>query len=267
MDGKQARRTGSSSSLGQFFDHGCDAITTVCEMMKVSASLRFGNTAASFCFIFFTCTGFLLTAYQEFVTHTFYLGYLNAPTEGVLLLVTAQISVGLWPSLHPWIENKFVFWGYLVLGGWTQAYCIFDVVNQSIKDKTGEKGRRAIIGIIPGVISVGIFIGLLWFDQGLVTNLCFTMAAGFVLVYQAQQVIVAHVIGASAKTFFNAAVVIAWLVAIGGFFGVSVAGFASYWHFALIVEIALVLIWDTMVIVGLARGLQIPVFTLPKKAQ
>lgn len=26
MDGKQARRTGSSSPLGQLFDHGCDAL-------------------------------------------------------------------------------------------------------------------------------------------------------------------------------------------------------------------------------------------------
>lgn len=28
VDGKQARRTGASSPLGQLFDHGCDAITT-----------------------------------------------------------------------------------------------------------------------------------------------------------------------------------------------------------------------------------------------
>ena len=28
IDGKQARRTGTSSPLGEYFDHGCDAITT-----------------------------------------------------------------------------------------------------------------------------------------------------------------------------------------------------------------------------------------------
>ena len=28
VDGKQARRTGSSSPLGQLFDHGCDAMST-----------------------------------------------------------------------------------------------------------------------------------------------------------------------------------------------------------------------------------------------
>ena len=27
-DGKQARRTGNSSSLGELFDHGCDAVST-----------------------------------------------------------------------------------------------------------------------------------------------------------------------------------------------------------------------------------------------
>ena len=29
IDGKQARRTGSSSPLGELFDHGCDAVSTV----------------------------------------------------------------------------------------------------------------------------------------------------------------------------------------------------------------------------------------------
>ena len=29
LDGKQARRTGSSSPLGELFDHGCDALTTI----------------------------------------------------------------------------------------------------------------------------------------------------------------------------------------------------------------------------------------------
>ncbi len=28
MDGKQARRTGTSSPLGMMFDHGCDALVT-----------------------------------------------------------------------------------------------------------------------------------------------------------------------------------------------------------------------------------------------
>lgn len=29
LDGKQARRTGSSSSFGELFDHGCDAVSAI----------------------------------------------------------------------------------------------------------------------------------------------------------------------------------------------------------------------------------------------
>ena len=29
IDGKQARRTGSSTPLGELFDHGCDSMSTV----------------------------------------------------------------------------------------------------------------------------------------------------------------------------------------------------------------------------------------------
>lgn len=35
IDGKQARRTGMASALGEMFDHGCDAINT-----SVSCILR-----------------------------------------------------------------------------------------------------------------------------------------------------------------------------------------------------------------------------------
>jgi phosphatidylglycerophosphate synthase len=41
VDGKQARRTGSSSPLGQLFDHGCDAINN-----------------GLYCFFYFQCMQF-----------------------------------------------------------------------------------------------------------------------------------------------------------------------------------------------------------------
>ena len=39
IDGKQARRTGMASALGEMFDHGCDAINT-------SVSVNAGVTAS-----------------------------------------------------------------------------------------------------------------------------------------------------------------------------------------------------------------------------
>ena len=39
LDGKQARRTGSSSSLGQLFDHGCDSFSWAFMTMAVVSFL------------------------------------------------------------------------------------------------------------------------------------------------------------------------------------------------------------------------------------
>ena len=39
IDGKQARRTGSSGPLGQLFDHGCDAITNSVALVGFAQSM------------------------------------------------------------------------------------------------------------------------------------------------------------------------------------------------------------------------------------
>lgn len=39
FDGKQARRTGTSSPLGQLFDHGCDALSVNLLLANIGASL------------------------------------------------------------------------------------------------------------------------------------------------------------------------------------------------------------------------------------
>lgn len=39
FDGKQARRTGTSSPLGQLFDHGCDALSVNLLLASIGASL------------------------------------------------------------------------------------------------------------------------------------------------------------------------------------------------------------------------------------
>ncbi|KAK9792253.1 hypothetical protein WJX73_008786 [Symbiochloris irregularis] len=44
IDGKQARRTQSSSPLGQLFDHGCDALAVHLLLTTVACSLNLGGT-------------------------------------------------------------------------------------------------------------------------------------------------------------------------------------------------------------------------------
>jgi phosphatidylglycerophosphate synthase len=59
LDGKQARRTGSSSVLGELFDHGCDAVVSlllaiiICHVCSYGASIATG-ICISFQFGIFT---------------------------------------------------------------------------------------------------------------------------------------------------------------------------------------------------------------------
>jgi hypothetical protein len=76
------------------------------------------------------------------------------------------------------------------------------------------------------------------------------MTTGLVLVYGIA-VIVTHVIGAKSRVFWNHLD--------------KGPGFPTCWHFCLLVVSMLVLGWKVLVIRGLGKQLEIPVFTPPKK--
>lgn len=48
VDGKQARKTGSSSPLGMLFDHGCDTTTTWVIGLMVANAMQIGNGVVLF---------------------------------------------------------------------------------------------------------------------------------------------------------------------------------------------------------------------------
>ncbi|NXF48138.1 CHPT1 Cholinephosphotransferase, partial [Oceanites oceanicus] len=52
IDGKQARRTNSTSPLGELFDHGCDSISTVFVVLGSCIAIRLGTNPD---WLFFCC--------------------------------------------------------------------------------------------------------------------------------------------------------------------------------------------------------------------
>ncbi|XP_020254640.1 choline/ethanolaminephosphotransferase 2-like [Asparagus officinalis] len=84
VDGKQARRTSSSSPLGELFDHGCDALACTFE------TLAFGSTAmcgrSTFWFWVISAVPFYLATWEHFFTNTLILPVVNGPTEGLMLI-------------------------------------------------------------------------------------------------------------------------------------------------------------------------------------
>jgi|AntRauTorckE5430_2_1112549.scaffolds.fasta_scaffold07156_1 ethanolaminephosphotransferase len=96
MDGKQARKTGSSSPLGLLFDHGLDAwnvivgtVNTLC-ILAIASNDFFCLAAVSFS----TAAAFYVATWEEYHTHKMLLPIINGPTEGVL--VTAALSFTSW---------------------------------------------------------------------------------------------------------------------------------------------------------------------------
>ena len=69
VDGKQARRTGSSTPLGELFDHGCDAISMVVVINGAAVALKLGDLPDWMLFLSITAgTMFYLTHWRAYVS-------------------------------------------------------------------------------------------------------------------------------------------------------------------------------------------------------
>ncbi|KAL8121016.1 choline/ethanolaminephosphotransferase 1 [Apium graveolens] len=104
VDGKQARRTNSSSPLGELFDHGCDALACALE------ALAFGSTAMcgkyTFWFWVISAVPFYGATWEHYFTNTLILPAVNGPTEGLMLIYVAHCFTAIVGA--EWWAQQFV---------------------------------------------------------------------------------------------------------------------------------------------------------------
>ena len=268
LDGKQARRTGSSSSLGQFFDHGCDAITGCLELMKVAMVLDFGVTGKTFYFITLMGIGFLLTSWEEFVTGKFYLGYINGPDEGLFLLGAVQIAVGIAPRIRYYFQHWFFEFCFVVGFSFTIGVIIIDVIKEVKHEKTLMK--KAIVSLLPCVITTVLFIVNFALLDKLFLSPFFIMLCGLMLQYGGQMIIVATLTKRSETKLFNKVTILEWIgVAFPIFFYFTDTSdvFEYYWFGFFFIHLLIMIMTDIRVIFGLSSGLGIPIFTIKPQIQ
>lgn len=102
LDGRQARRTGSSSPLGHLFDHGCDALNVTITGVSFAAVAQFGPTLWGL--LLFWALGmapFFFATLEEYFTGALVLREINGPNEGLLfmeafLMATAVCGPSMW---------------------------------------------------------------------------------------------------------------------------------------------------------------------------
>lgn len=114
IDGKQARRTKSSSPLGQLFDHGCDAICACLSSIFVAATIRSGATPFSFLVLLIHIIPFYFANWEESQTGKMRFGIIGV-TEGQLVIMAVMLATGI---LGPDI------WEYKIYGDYQLRYAI-----------------------------------------------------------------------------------------------------------------------------------------------
>lgn len=97
IDGKQARRTGTCSALGELFDHGCDALLTPFVQINQALALGSGPSVLYF-YLIQSSLAFFIAIWDQYTTGILVLGFISAPTEGILLACVNFIISGIFTT-------------------------------------------------------------------------------------------------------------------------------------------------------------------------
>ncbi|XP_009464144.1 PREDICTED: cholinephosphotransferase 1 [Nipponia nippon] len=162
IDGKQARRTNSSSPLGELFDHGCDSISTVFVVLGSCIAIRLGTNPD---WLFFCCFVGLFMFYsahwQTYVSGILRFGKVDVTEVQIaitmLLLISAYGGTAVWDYKVPLVglEVKFFAVFGILCGIALSSFNYFRVIFGGGVGKNGS----TIAGT--SVLSPGLHIGLL----------------------------------------------------------------------------------------------------------
>ncbi|XP_016772119.1 choline/ethanolaminephosphotransferase 1 isoform X3 [Apis mellifera] len=170
IDGKQARRTGTSTPLGELFDHGCDSISTVFIALSACIAVQLGYYPA---WMFFQCfcamTLFYCAHWQTYVSGSLRFGKIDV-TEAqftiiIIHLISAIFGPKIWMMEIPYIDGfmfKYLIGVMTVICAVANLYSIFSVIFTGGVGKNGSTVALPYTGtevkVFPLWAAVGIAI-------------------------------------------------------------------------------------------------------------
>lgn len=166
IDGKQARRTNSSSPLGELFDHGCDSVSVVLVIVSLCITLQLGFSPDLMYFECFTAMFIFYAAHwQTYCSGTLKFGYVDV-TEGqwsviALFLVTACFGPSFWSAKVPLfgVQLKLVPVLIGVAGAFVAIQSYFRVIF--IQGGVGRNGSTvAGTSVLSPLIPIGVLLAL-----------------------------------------------------------------------------------------------------------
>eukprot|EP00602_Paraphysomonas_sp_CaronLab_P004402 CAMPEP_0185033564 /NCGR_PEP_ID=MMETSP1103-20130426/22623_1 /TAXON_ID=36769 /ORGANISM="Paraphysomonas bandaiensis, Strain Caron Lab Isolate" /LENGTH=296 /DNA_ID=CAMNT_0027569877 /DNA_START=220 /DNA_END=1110 /DNA_ORIENTATION=+ len=171
MDGKQARKTGSSSALGMIYDHGIDAINAGLLMLPIASALGTGETMKLFLLYGMGFFPFYMQGWEEFYREELVLPVVNGPTEGLLVVMGLcttsffhgaefwQDSIATSPELlqkYSFLPTSYSNFDILALAFAIATICTtacnFIVALPMAEKKENSSAPRALLNLVPFVV-------------------------------------------------------------------------------------------------------------------
>ncbi|GJQ13650.1 hypothetical protein GpartN1_g5441.t1 [Galdieria partita] len=236
LDGRQARRTNSSSPLGHLFDHGCDALNVTISGLTFAAVIRLGRSLwAVFIIWVYGMLPFFFATLEEFFTGALVLRQFNGPNEGLILmqlfyLLTALKGSSFWKRKTSIFSFSFpIEWNkFLIL--LAVPLCVPTIIGnyREIWRDANRKGknisqvkRRSILYSLPFVLfSICTFSWFIYSPVTLRSHLImFMWTCGSVFFALVTRLIVAHLTDSEYKSvfFIEAPLVLGAMNSICGF--------------------------------------------------
>ncbi|XP_014285949.1 cholinephosphotransferase 1 isoform X7 [Halyomorpha halys] len=204
IDGKQARRTGSSSPLGELFDHGCDSVSTVFVAVSACISVQLGAYPS---WMFFQCfcalTLFYCAHWQAYVSGTVKFGRVDVTEAQVTIigihLISAVFGPEVWSWKLPWLEAELKQCEVIV-GSAVAVYLFHRTISTILKGGIGKNGSSiagtsVLSPIIPlSLVVVPAFIICHKSTEHVYENhpVLYIMAFGLVAAKVTNRLVVAH---------------------------------------------------------------------------
>ncbi|GAA99281.1 uncharacterized protein L969DRAFT_86508 [Mixia osmundae IAM 14324] len=216
IDGKQARRTGTSSPLGEMFDHGCDAINTTLEVILTASALNLGQGWWTVASQVATLANFYLTTWEEYNTSVLFLSAFSGPVEGILMICVIFTITGF-KGPQFWDQGVLTVTGlkdvpqvaklgikdlplndaFLVFG---LAGLLFNIISSyanvvSARRKAGKSTLTPLFGLLPFAVTATLNVLWLRGTPAILREHLITFCAywGISFAYQVGLLIVAHV--------------------------------------------------------------------------
>ncbi|KAK3421775.1 hypothetical protein EUGRSUZ_G02395 [Eucalyptus grandis] len=192
VDGKQARRTNSSSPLGELFDHGCDALACAFEALAFASTAMCGRY--TFWFWVISAVPFYCATWEHYFTNTLILPAINGPTEGLMMIYvshffTAIVGAEWWAQQFgksipligwvPFLSEVPTFKAVLFL---MIAFAVIPTVTfKDYLSPSDIMGRYPHLVVIGTGLAFGFLVGRMILahlcdePKGLKTNMCMSL--------------------------------------------------------------------------------------------